>query len=122
MIAILICNLLVPMIILITGRLMWKHYPKNINGLVGYRTTRSMKNMDTWKFANTYCGHLWYKMGIILLILSILISIFVYPYDENTVGTVSLILMSIQCIILIASIFPTEIALKKTFNDDGTRK
>lgn len=122
MIAILLCNLLVPIIILITGRFMWKHYPKNINGLIGYRTTRSMKNIDTWKFANEYCGHLWYKIGIIMLILSLLISIFIYQYDENIITTVSLILMAIQCVVLIASIFPTEIALKKTFNEDGTRK
>ena len=122
MIAIVLCNLLVPVIIFITGRLMWKHYPKNINGSVGYRTTRSMINMDTWKFANEYCGHLWYKMGIVMLILSIIISIFIYQYDKSIVTTVSLILMTIQCIVLIASIFPTEIALKKTFNEDGTRK
>ena len=32
------------------GWMMWKHCPKNIDGLVGYRTSRSMRNMDTWKF------------------------------------------------------------------------
>lgn len=53
-----ICNLLIPVVVIVTGRIMWKHYPKNINGLVGYRTTRSMKNMDTWRFANEYCGRL----------------------------------------------------------------
>ena len=122
MIILLLCNLLIPIIILVTGRLMWKHYPKNINGFIGYRTTRSMINMDTWKFANEYCGHLWYKMGIVMFILSIIISIFIYQYDKSIVTTVSLILMTIQCIVLIVSIFPTEIALKKTFNEDGTRK
>ena len=54
-----ICNLLIPVVVIVTGRIMWKHYPKNINGLVGYRTTLSMKNMDTWKFANEYCGRLY---------------------------------------------------------------
>ena len=80
----LICNLLIPVIMLITGKLMWKHYPKNINGFIGYRTTRSMMNMDTWNFANEYCGHLWYKMGIVMLVLSIIISIFIYTsYSYN---------------------------------------
>ena len=36
------CNLLIPVVVIVTGRIMWKHYPKNINGLVGYRTTLSM--------------------------------------------------------------------------------
>lgn len=30
------------------GRIMWKHSPKNINCVIGYRTSRSMKNIDTW--------------------------------------------------------------------------
>ena len=45
-----------------------------------------------------------------------------YYGTEKAVGTVSIIFMTVQCIILIISVFPTEIALKKKFNDDGTRK
>ena len=55
----LICDLIIPIVMIIGGRMMWKHCPKHINGIVGYRTTRSMKNMDTWKFAHDYCGKLW---------------------------------------------------------------
>ena len=55
----LICDLIIPIVMLIGGRMMWKHCPKHINGIVGYRTARSMKNMDTWKFAHDYCGKLW---------------------------------------------------------------
>ena len=34
----------------------------------------------------------------------------------------ALALEAVQCLVLIASIFPTEHALKKTFRDDGTRR
>ena len=54
----LICDMIIPIVMVIVGRMMWKHCPKNINGMSGYRTTRSMKNMDTWKFAHDYCGKL----------------------------------------------------------------
>ena len=47
---------------------MWKHCPKHINGMLGYRTTRSMKNMDTWKFAHDYCGKLWWKIGWVMIL------------------------------------------------------
>ena len=40
----LICDLIIPVVI--GGRMMWKHCPKHINGMSGYRTIRSMKNMD----------------------------------------------------------------------------
>ena len=48
----LICDMIIPIVMVIVGRIMWKHCPKHINGISGYRTTRSMKNMDTWKFAH----------------------------------------------------------------------
>ena len=41
----LFCDLLIPVTMLIGGRAMWKHCPNSINGLFGYRTHRSMKNM-----------------------------------------------------------------------------
>lgn len=119
---ILIMDLLVPIIMLAAGRMMWKHCPQNINGVLGYRTTRSMKNTDTWKFAHDYCGRLWEKIGLFLLVPSVLIHIPFYNSDINTIGIVSLILTTIQILVLIASIFPTEMALKKTFNSDGTRR
>ena len=116
-----LCNLLIPVVVIVTGRIMWKH-PKNINGLVGYRTTRSMKNMDTWKFANEHCGRLWYKMGLFMFAFSVLVSVLLLRTNDNTYSMISLIFVLLQCIILIVSIIPTELALKKMFYEDGTRK
>ncbi len=117
-----LCNLLIPVVVIVTGRIMWKHYPKNINGLVGYRTTLSMKNMDTWRFANEHCGRLWYKMGLFMLVFSVLVSVLLLRTNDNTYSMISLIFVMLQCIILIVSIIPTELALKKMFYEDGTRK
>ena len=118
----LICDLIIPIIMLVVGRMMWKHCPKQINRVIGYRTARSMKNMDTWKFAHEYCGQLWWRIGFIMLVPSVVIHIPFYCSDDNIIGIVTLILVAIQVIVLIASIFPTEAALKKRFNDDGTRR
>ncbi|MBO5057040.1 MAG: SdpI family protein [Lachnospiraceae bacterium] len=54
-----VCDLLIPVFMIICGRMMWKNSPKSINGIIGYRTTRSMQNKDTWRFAHDYCGRLW---------------------------------------------------------------
>ena len=117
-----ICNLIIPTLMVVAGRMMWKHCPKGINGIYGYRTSRSMKNMDTWKFAHEYCGKLWWKTGLIMLIPTLVIPIPFFHSTENVIGIVGGILCTIQTIILIVSIFPTEAALKKTFFDDGTRR
>lgn len=117
-----ISNLLVPVIMMVAGRMMWKNSPGKINSVYGYRTKQSMKNADTWKFAHEYCGRLWWKLGVILLIFSIAVQIPFFKGNEDTVGTVGGILMTIQMIVLIVSLFPTEAALKRTFSDNGTRK
>ena len=119
---ILICDLLIPIVMILAGIIMWKHAPKQINGLLGYRTTRSMKNMDTWKFAHDHCGRLWWKIGLILLIATIPAHLPFYHSSDDTLSALSLIVTGVQLVVLIASVFPTEMALKKTFHDDGTRK
>lgn len=116
------CDLLVPASMVICGRMMWKRPPKNINAIIGYRTARSMRNMETWKFAHAYCGRLWWKTGWIMLIPSAGILFPFYHSSENVIGTVGGILCLIQCGVLMASIFPTEKALKTNFTDNGARK
>ena len=118
----LICDMLIPLSMLGFGILMLKRPPKDINSLFGYRTTMSMKNMDTWKFAHSYAGRLWWKIGLITTIPTIAAHIPFYNANEDMIGFLGIIVMTVQCLILVASIFPVENALNKAFNKDGTRK
>ncbi len=43
-------QLFIPLTMLIIGFLFSQHAPKTINPVWGYRTTRSMKNKDTWEW------------------------------------------------------------------------
>ena len=117
-----ICNLLVPLLMIIFGRIMYKHAPKSINGVYGYRTSMSMKNEDTWKFAHDYCGRLWYKIGLIMLIPSVLVQLPFVKSSTDTIGIMTVVLETVQICVMIASIFPTEKALRKTFDKYGNRK
>lgn len=112
-----ICNLLIPLVMLIGGYCMYKRPPKEINGAVGYRTKMSMKNKDTWAFAHNYCGKLWIKLGAILLIPTIISQLFFIHASDNVIGNVTIVLESVQIIVLLGSIVPVEKALKKTFGD-----
>ena len=117
-----VCDLLVPMLMIVCGRMMWKHSPGKINGIVGYRTTRSMKNIDTWKFAHTYCGQLWWRTGWILLAVSAAAHIPFFRVSENVIGIVGGVLCAIQCTVLIVPVILTERALRRNFTDDGARR
>lgn len=118
----LFCNALYSFTMIIGGWFMWKHCPKSINSVCGYRTRRSKMNMDTWKFANENCGKRWWKIGWMMLIPTIVVQIPFYGKSDDSIGILSLILGGIECCILLISILPTEKVLKKTFNNDGIRK
>ena len=117
-----ICNLLIPIVMLICGFFMYKNPPKEINGIIGYRTTTSRKNMDTCKFAHDYCGKLWLKLGLLLLILTIIIQIPFAHSSENSIGYMTLIVEGIQLVVLLGSIVLVERALRKTFDENGVRR
>ncbi len=116
----LVCDLLIPAAMGITGYRIWKHCPSKINPTSGYRTRRSMQNMETWKFANTYCGQLWYKAGLIQVLPTIAVHVQYVNREVNEIGIASLVIVGVQLTVMLLSIIPVEKALKKKFNKDGT--
>ena len=117
-----ICNMLYSVTMIGAGWFMWKHSPKKINSVVGYRSKRSMINMDTWKFAHENCGKRWWKIGWIMLVPTILIQIPVYGKSDDLIGWIGVGICIVECTILLVSIIPTEKALKEAFTEDGIRR
>ena len=119
----LLCNLLIPFIMIGFGRYFIKKAgPKEINMAFGYRTSMSMKNRDTWKFAHIYCGKLWRVTGWIMLPLSVAVMLFVIGREIYVVGILGGVICGIQCVFLVVPIVPTEIALRKNFDNNGIRR
>ena len=117
-----VMELLIPLIMIILGKQFSKKAPKEINHFYGYRTSMSMKNKDTWEFAHKYCGRLWLKIGYIMFAISFIIMLFVLGKGEQAIGTLGGALCMIQCVVLVASIFPTDRALRNNFDKYGNRK
>ena len=115
-------NLLFPLIMIVMGRYFMKKSPKEINYIFGYRTNMSMKNKDTWDFAHKYFGKRWFCLGWLLIPISVIPMLFVIGKGEDIIGTVGMVVMVIDLILLIAPIFPTERALKKVFDKDGNKR
>lgn len=117
-----VTNLLVPVILIGFGSLLKNSAPGQINSLFGYRTARSMKNQDTWEFANTYWGKLAWKFGLWMLLGTIAAMIAVFFAGENTVTFVSMIILILQVILILLTIPIVEQALKKEFDERGIRR
>ena len=118
----LIMVLLIPLTMLFFGWLLFRITPKEINYVYGYRTKRSMMNEETWRFANQYFGKVWYLCGLISVLLSVTAIALVIGKGTETVGTIGGIITMLQMIPLVGAIIPTEIALKKNFDENGRRK
>ncbi|MEL7608698.1 MAG: SdpI family protein [Bacillota bacterium] len=118
----LIMDLLIPLIMIGFGSYFAKNAPKEINWLFGYRTTMSMKNKDTWEFAHRYSERIWRKVGWIMLPSSVIVMIASFGQDADTVGVFGTILCLAQLAVLIASIFPTEAALRRAFDENGRHR
>ena len=115
-------SLLIPLTMICFGARFVSKPPDRINAVYGYRTRRSMKNADTWRFAHGYFGRLWRIIGWVLLPLSVIAMLPVLGKREETVGWTGAILMLVQMLVLIAPIFFTERALKEQFDESGRKR
>jgi len=57
-----------------------------------------------------------------LLVLSVVPMLVLFGKDVETVGNLGVLLCGVQLVPLLGSIIPTEIALKRTFDQNGRRR
>ena len=119
----LVCNLLIPAVMIGFGGRFLNNPPRERNGWYGYRTSRSMKNQDTWDFAHQVCGRIWRKAGLAMLPLAVLgqaLTLLAPTVDAMCLW--SLVPTTAECVVMIAAIFPVERALKRNFDENGMRR
>lgn len=109
-------SLIAPLIIFFSGLLLrLKKIDRNY--LFGYRTSLSMKNDLTWKYANTYLGKIWSVYGAILLIISIILCIYLYKKNGKLDSIYILLLIFLQLVFVIFSIIFIEMKMSKKFKE-----
>ena len=118
----LVCSLLLPVCMSGFGRYFRNKAPGQINMLFGYRTSRSTKNRDTWEFAHHYFGRLWYRLGLIMLPVTVAAMMPVFGKNIDFVGFYGSIVSLVQIVVMLVPIWFTESALKRTFDEDGKRR
>ncbi|TCU64850.1 SdpI/YhfL family protein [Tissierella praeacuta] len=114
-----IVTLLIPAALLLTGYLCPKF--KKINNACGYRTVRSMKNQDTWNFAQKYCSKISLQLFFPTIIVAVAIMPFIINKSTDMIGWVGLVITLFQMVIFVVVMVCTEKALKKNFDDNGDK-
>ena len=103
-----------------TGWYFTRHTPGR-NSAFGYRTPMSSKSDLANAFAHQYIGRLWWVIGLVSLPVTLItfVVLLVLQLDEDTTGW-SGGLIILECIVMLITILPTELALHRNFNKDGT--
>ena len=110
------------LVLIVIGFWFRKLWPQKPNWIIGYRTSMSMKNKETWVFAHAYCGKILILSGLIIIPVSIAAAILLELDSlvfETLLAWAVLILIVVP---LIISIIPTEMALRKEFDRNGERR
>ena len=121
----LVMNLLIPLTMIIFGYVYDKRPPKKPKSKFaysGYRTLMSMKNEETWEYAQRFFGKLWFRSGIVLGVISIIPLLFFMGKDKDTVGFAGMIICYVQLVVMLLPVIPTELALRRRFDRYGNRK
>lgn len=120
----LVMNLLTPLVMIIYGRIFEKKPPKIARSkfAFGYRTVMSMKNEETWEYAHRFFGKLWFRFGIAVGLISIIVLFFFIGKDKDTVGFAGMIICYVQLVAMLLPVIPTELALRRRFDKYGNRK
>ena len=118
----LVCNLLIPAVAIWYGRRFQANPPKEPNAWFGYRTTRSMRNRDTWNFAQRKMGEVWGRWGFVMLPLAVLAqALTLLAPTVESMCLWSLPITAVEAALLLLSMIPVERALRKTFDKNGDR-
>ena len=116
-------SLLFPILLIPIGRTLEKAPSKEVNKFIGYRTSMSMKNAETWVFAQKYWGRKVFFFSLLALPLAVVLMLFALNASIVFMVFYGVAVMAIVlAFVLIPSILLTEKALKANFRQDGARK
>jgi len=96
---------------IIAGAIMLKFPPKEINMLYGYKTKRSMSNQKNWDFSQKFSALKMTQVGVILIVVSFVISAFKVPEKAHSAVIIAGVVTSITA--LLSTIIITEQKLKQ---------
>ncbi len=108
-------NLIIPMTIFFFGIWFTKKASPTISWSTGYRTERSMKNQETWQFAQQHFGSACKRLGAVYTILIVIAMFCVCQECRKVIGMVGTIIGFSEGALLIYLLYVTERALKKKY-------
>ncbi len=115
-------NLLIPVSMIVLGARYRGGATREINGISGYRTRRSMASPEAWNHAHRLFGRIWLAVGLVLLPLTVAAMCPLIGASEGAIGLWGTLICFGQILFMSAPILPVEISLGKNFDENGNPK
>lgn len=118
----LIEELPLPLILMITGFVIWR-FPPQYKGM-GYHTSTSERSALTWHTAQIYCGSriFFAYLGMLVITIASWIICAFSNVSQDIMVSVFWILITAEVILIFVIIIMTEIMLHKRFDKNGEPK
>lgn len=110
-----IIALIPPIAILAVGVFWTVSPPKFQSKGLAYRTSLSSASEEAWSFAHHHCARLWVRIGLILLVVSVILLV-VFPDNRKDYF---LWLIGGQMVLFCISAFLVDTLLKNSFDEHG---
>lgn len=112
-------DFVIPIILIVTGRVLWKHPSIDIEIRIGRKSTLRIEDEEKKERIREYCGKLECKLGVVLLIFSVLIHILYLLSSKEVIGILVMILPTVQVLCVFADFILMGRFWKKSFPKDG---
>ncbi len=121
-ITLLLCELILPIIFIITGLYLWKLTPP-YKGM-GYHTTAAERSPEAWAAAQKFSGFRMVIFNIPLLILTAIswVLCIVFKADEDIMALATTIKTAVGVILMLVIIIMTESMLRHCFKKNSQPK
>ena len=103
----------IPIIVLIMGLGMYFFPPKKINSFVGYRSNKSMKDQESWDYAQKMSGFISVILGFVMLISTIIAYTILKQQGKFGFYSTNIILLIQLGALLLGTLLPMEILLTR---------
>ncbi len=111
--------LAIPFLVLLLGLLRWLAPTKRINYYFGYRSWRSTRTGELWKYAQSFSGKIWTWVGAVLLVPGIVQCFVMVGKSMTYMALAALGCIAVEAVVLLIAMLVIEIALWVKFTWKG---
>lgn len=112
----------IPIILLIMGLGMYFFPPKKINSFIGYRSNKSMKDQESWDYAQKMSGYISTILGFVMLIATVIAYLILEQQGKFGFYSTNVIVFIQLAALVLGTLLPMEILLTRRGKNEKNEK